>query len=139
MPDQAAKTSSRWTLISGARYPRISLRIQLISSSEGIGSLVISVGLSVVPAIVFPCQGRKKITRPSEVDVLARRTRLAFLNAQAALETLPTVIDLMAEELKWDERRKQTEWDDSVKFLMTMGLDKTRLGISRKDVENGKL
>ncbi|KAK2864989.1 hypothetical protein FQN49_004025 [Arthroderma sp. PD_2] len=72
------------------------------------------------------------------VDVLARRTRLAFLNAQAALETLPTVIDLMAEELKWDSKRKQAEWDDSVKFLMSMGLDKARLGISRKDVERRK-
>ncbi|KMQ41198.1 glycerol-3-phosphate dehydrogenase [Trichophyton rubrum] len=72
------------------------------------------------------------------VDVLARRTRLAFLNAQAALETLPVVIDLMAEELKWDAKRKQTEWDDSVRFLMSMGLDKRRLGISRKDVEAGK-
>lgn len=26
-----------------------------------------SAGVSVVPAIVFPCQGRKKITRPSDV------------------------------------------------------------------------
>jgi glycerol-3-phosphate dehydrogenase len=40
---------------------------------------------------------------------IARRTRLAFLNAEAALESLPTVIDLMGEELEWshtrDERR----------------------------------
>jgi glycerol-3-phosphate dehydrogenase len=50
------------------------------------------------------------------VDVLARRTRLAFLNAQAALEALPKVIDIMASELKWDNRRKDTEWRDS-KFL----------------------
>jgi glycerol-3-phosphate dehydrogenase len=47
------------------------------------------------------------------VDVLARRTRLAFLNAQAALEALPMVIDLMAEELKWDKKRKEVEWQDS--------------------------
>jgi glycerol-3-phosphate dehydrogenase len=47
------------------------------------------------------------------VDVLARRTRLAFLNAQAALEALPKVIDIMASELKWDSRRKETEWKDS--------------------------
>lgn len=47
------------------------------------------------------------------VDVLARRTRLAFLNAQAALEALPRVIDIMAEELGWDRKRQDVEWRDS--------------------------
>jgi glycerol-3-phosphate dehydrogenase len=46
------------------------------------------------------------------VDVIARRTRLAFLNAQAALEALPKVIDIMAAELKWDNKRKDVEWRD---------------------------
>lgn len=47
------------------------------------------------------------------VDVLARRTRLSFLNAQAALEALPKVIDIMTEELGWDRRRQDLEWKDS--------------------------
>lgn len=47
------------------------------------------------------------------VDVLARRTRLSFLNAQAALEALPKVIDIMGEELKWDSKRQEREWTDS--------------------------
>lgn len=51
------------------------------------------------------------------VDVIARRTRLAFLNAQAALESLPKVIDIMAQELKWDSQRKDFEWKES-KFSM---------------------
>lgn len=72
------------------------------------------------------------------VDVLARRTRLAFLNAQAALEALPTVIDLMADELKWDSKRKDREWKDTVQFLASMGLPKSKLSVTRKDVENGK-
>ncbi|EEH46217.2 uncharacterized protein PADG_02367 [Paracoccidioides brasiliensis Pb18] len=72
------------------------------------------------------------------VDVLARRTRLAFLNAQASLEALPTIIDLMAEELNWDSKRKNVEWTDTVKFLLSMGLPKSRLGITREDVESGK-
>jgi glycerol-3-phosphate dehydrogenase len=46
------------------------------------------------------------------VDVLARRTRLAFLNAQASLEALPGVIDIMADELKWDRRRQELEWKE---------------------------
>lgn len=47
------------------------------------------------------------------VDVIARRTRLAFLSAQAALEALPKVIDIMATELKWDRKRKDLEWGES--------------------------
>ena len=50
------------------------------------------------------------------VDVLARRTRLSFLNAQAALEALPRVVDIMAHELGWDRRRQDLEWNDG-KYL----------------------
>lgn len=50
------------------------------------------------------------------VDILARRTRLAFLNAQAALECLPKIIDIMSQELKWDRTRQEREWKDSEYF-----------------------
>lgn len=73
------------------------------------------------------------------VDVLARRTRLAFLNAQAALEAAPKVIDIMAGELKWDAKRKEVEWKDTVAFLESMGLPKSKLGATRKQVEDGSL
>lgn len=39
------------------------------------------------------------------VDVLARRTRLAFLNAAAAREALPRIIEIMAKELDWSAER----------------------------------
>ncbi|KAM3514848.1 hypothetical protein MY11210_001453 [Beauveria gryllotalpidicola] len=73
------------------------------------------------------------------VDILARRTRLAFLSAQAALEALPKVIDIMAEELKWDHRRQEREWNDTVDFLKYMGLPQPMLSATRKQVEQGKL
>lgn len=73
------------------------------------------------------------------VDVIARRCRLAFLNAQSALECLPKVIDLMAEELKWSDSRKQVEWKNSVSFLESMGLPKSKLKLSREEVEAGKV
>ncbi|ROW04110.1 hypothetical protein VSDG_00709 [Cytospora chrysosperma] len=73
------------------------------------------------------------------VDVLARRTRLAFLNAQAALESLPKVIDIMASELNWDTKRKDLEWKETVAFLESMGLPKPMLTVTRKEVESGKL
>jgi len=72
-------------------------------------------------------------------DVIARRMRLAFLNAQAALEALPTVIDLMAEELHWSKARKEREWKETLAFLGSMGLPKGKLTLSRKDVESGRV
>jgi glycerol-3-phosphate dehydrogenase len=75
----------------------------------------------------------------TSVDVLARRTRLAFLNAQAALEALPQVIDIMSEELGWDKKRQNREWIESVQFLESMGLPKAKMGLTRKDVEKGNV
>jgi glycerol-3-phosphate dehydrogenase len=43
------------------------------------------------------------------VDVLARRTRLAFLNKSAAREALPMVIEIMRKELGWDAARCAAE------------------------------
>ena len=71
------------------------------------------------------------------VDVLARRTRLSFLNAQAALQALPRVIDIMGQELKWSKQRRESEWTDSVRFLESMGLPRELLQISRAEVEKG--
>ena len=45
---------------------------------------------------------RHEMARTVE-DILARRTRALFLNAHAAVEMAPTVADLMASELGWDE------------------------------------
>lgn len=73
------------------------------------------------------------------VDVLARRTRLAFLNAQATVEALPKVIDIMAEELKWSKQRKDKEWKDTMLFLGSMGLPKSKQALSRKEVEAGRV
>lgn len=41
------------------------------------------------------------------VDFLARRTRLAFLNAQAAADAIPKIADIMARELKWSKAKKE--------------------------------
>lgn len=42
-------------------------------------------------------------------DILARRTRLAFLNKNATLRAIPRVVELMAQELGWDEDRQHEE------------------------------
>lgn len=56
------------------------------------------------------------------VDVLARRIRLAFLNVHAALDALPRVVEIMAEELHWDQARQDKETEEAKQFLTTMGL-----------------
>ncbi|KAH7102531.1 DAO-domain-containing protein [Auriculariales sp. MPI-PUGE-AT-0066] len=56
------------------------------------------------------------------VDVLARRTRLSFLNAQAALDALPRVIEIMGAELGWSRARRKQEVERTRDFLESMGL-----------------
>lgn len=67
----------------------------------------------------YACQREYACTA---IDVLARRTRLSFLNAYAALEALPRVIEIMSEELEWDEPRRKMEFEETLSFLKTMGL-----------------
>ncbi|SPQ95768.1 Glycerol-3-phosphate dehydrogenase [Plasmodiophora brassicae] len=55
------------------------------------------------------------------VDVMARRTRLAFLNTSAAREALPAVIALMGDELRWDQQRRIRQYQAGMTFLSTMG------------------
>lgn len=73
------------------------------------------------------------------VDVIARRTRLSFLNSEAALEALPTVIDIMSKELGWDSKRQDQEFRDATRFLTSMGLSWKRLeNLTLADVREGR-
>ncbi|KAF8992695.1 hypothetical protein BDQ17DRAFT_1546383 [Cyathus striatus] len=56
------------------------------------------------------------------IDVLAKRTRLSFLNARAAFKSLPRVVDIMSKELGSSyTERKQIR--DAVAFLKSISLD----------------
>ncbi|XP_074650932.1 glycerol-3-phosphate dehydrogenase, mitochondrial-like isoform X2 [Tubulanus polymorphus] len=58
------------------------------------------------------------------IDILARRTRLAFLNVHAAEESLPKIIDIMSKELNWDKARIKFETERARRFLTKeMGLE----------------
>lgn len=50
-------------------------------------------------------------------DVLSRRTRLAFLNRDAALMALPRVADLMAEELGWSSDAKAEQIAAATEYI----------------------
>ncbi|XP_078408327.1 glycerol-3-phosphate dehydrogenase, mitochondrial [Cetorhinus maximus] len=51
------------------------------------------------------------------IDIIARRTRLAFVNVQAAEEALPRIVEIMAAELNWSEKRMQDELKAVQQFL----------------------
>ena len=61
------------------------------------------------------------------VDFIARRARMAFLDTEATIEALPRVIDIMGEELDWSETRRQSEFEETINFLASMGVDPLRV------------
>lgn len=61
------------------------------------------------------------------IDVISRRMRLSFLDVNGALASLPRVVDIMADELKWDEKRRDAEFEETVHFLRSMGLGKGKM------------
>ncbi|CAG8449937.1 6667_t:CDS:2 [Cetraspora pellucida] len=60
------------------------------------------------------------------VDVIARRTRLAFLDVQATLESLPRIMEIMSKELGWSSEQQKREFNQAVEFLITMGLPRPK-------------
>lgn len=73
------------------------------------------------------------------IDFIARRSRLAFLNAHAALQSLPRVIDIMSEELGWNSNRKNREFEEAKNFLLSMGLPQSKLKTTIQEIRNGRL
>ncbi|NXG50730.1 GPDM protein, partial [Psilopogon haemacephalus] len=60
--------------------------------------------------------GVKEYARTA-VDIISRRTRLAFLNVQAAEEALPRIVEIMGKELNWSEQKKKEELEAAKRFL----------------------
>jgi glycerol-3-phosphate dehydrogenase len=54
-------------------------------------------------------------------DVLARRTRLAFLNKDAAVRAIPKVVRLMAVELGWDYETQKGEMRRCAEYFRHFG------------------
>ena len=43
--------------------------------------------------------------------------RIAFLHVEAALEILPKVVEIMAQELSWNDKEKKAQIENATKFL----------------------
>lgn len=55
----------------------------------------------------------------SAVDFIARRSRLAFLDTDAAGRALPRVVEILANEHNWDKSRGKRELQNAKAFLET--------------------
>ena len=69
--------------------------------------------------VVFACRHEYAETL---VDVLARRTRLGFLDVKATLQVVPRVSELMQQELKWTKEKRAEQEADATRFMDTMYL-----------------
>uniref|UniRef100_A0A8C0HMN5 Glycerol-3-phosphate dehydrogenase n=1 Tax=Buteo japonicus TaxID=224669 RepID=A0A8C0HMN5_9AVES len=92
--------------------------------------------------------GVKEYARTA-VDMISRRTRLAFLNVQAAEEALPRIIDIMGKELNWNDGSvlRHEELEAAKKFLYyEMGYkvksdqltDSSEISLGPSDIERYK-
>lgn len=71
----------------------------------------------ILAEIIFAVEQEYALTA---VDVLARRTRLAFLNADEAEAVVPKVIDTMAPLLGWSPAQRAAEADRATEYLKGM-------------------
>lgn len=53
----------------------------------------------------------------SAADILGRRTRLAFLDAEAAQKAIPFVITVLAKHMHWDKQRVEAETELAEGFV----------------------
>ncbi|ODV94754.1 hypothetical protein PACTADRAFT_50614 [Pachysolen tannophilus NRRL Y-2460] len=56
------------------------------------------------------------------IDFLARRTRLAMLDAKVGLEAVDGVVKVMGEELNWDNDHKEKVKKETEEFIKYMGI-----------------
>lgn len=82
--------------------------------------------VSEFPYIESEVQYAVKEYACTAIDIIARRTRLGFLNVQAAEEALPRIVEIMGKELKWSEQKKKEELEAAKQFLYYEMGSKTR-------------
>ena len=67
--------------------------------------------------VVFACQEYCRTV----ADVLALRTRLAFLNSEAAMQAAPRVAEIMAKELNWTAEEKEMQLSEAFALMDAFG------------------
>ncbi|XP_076918241.1 glycerol-3-phosphate dehydrogenase SDP6, mitochondrial-like [Bidens hawaiensis] len=97
-------------------YGTMAERVASIAQNENLGKRLAH-GYPYLEAEVAYCTRNEYCE--SAVDFIARRSRLAFLDTDAASKALPRVIEIMAAERDWDKSRQEEEFQMGTKFLKT--------------------
>ena len=95
--DQADKVAELGTL-TGKRWPVVGVRLH-----------------EEFPYIEAEVKYAVKEYARTAVDILARRTRMSFLNVLAADEAIPRIIEIMGDELNWNKQKRKVRIE--IKFL----------------------
>ncbi|OAY70638.1 Glycerol-3-phosphate dehydrogenase SDP6, mitochondrial [Ananas comosus] len=97
-------------------YGILAERVATIAQNENLGKRLAH-GYPFLEAEVAYCARNEYCE--SAVDFIARRSRLAFLDTDAAGRALPRVIQILAAEHKWDKARQKQELQKAKEFLET--------------------
>ncbi|KAG9441709.1 hypothetical protein H6P81_017563 [Aristolochia fimbriata] len=97
-------------------YGTLAERVAAIAQNENLGKRLAH-GYPFLEAEVAYCARYEYCE--SVVDFIARRSRLAFLDTDAAGRAVPRIIQILAAEHKWDKTRQKKEQEDTILFLQT--------------------
>ncbi|KAJ0103619.1 hypothetical protein Patl1_06042 [Pistacia atlantica] len=97
-------------------YGTLAEKVATIAQNEGLGKRLAH-GYPFLEAEVAYCARYEYCE--SAVDFIARRSRLAFLDTDAAGRALPRIIEILAKEHNWDKSRRKQEFQKSKEFLET--------------------
>ncbi|KAG1362598.1 glycerol-3-phosphate dehydrogenase SDP6, mitochondrial [Cocos nucifera] len=97
-------------------YGTLAERVAMIAQNENLGKRLAH-GYPFLEAEVAYCARHEYCE--SAIDFLARRSRLAFLDTDAAGRALPPIIKILADEHKWDKARQKLELQKAKEFLET--------------------
>ncbi|XP_010241819.1 PREDICTED: glycerol-3-phosphate dehydrogenase SDP6, mitochondrial-like [Nelumbo nucifera] len=96
-------------------YGTLAERVATIAQNENLGKRLAH-GYPFLEAEVAYCARYEYCE--SAVDFIARRSRLAFLDTDAAGRALPRVIQILGAEHKWDKSRQKQELQKAREFLV---------------------
>ncbi|XP_043707198.1 glycerol-3-phosphate dehydrogenase SDP6, mitochondrial [Telopea speciosissima] len=97
-------------------YGTLAERVAAIAQNENLGKRLAH-GYPFLEAEVAYCARNEYCE--SAVDFIARRSRLAFLDTDAATRALPRIIQILAAEHQWDKSREKAELQKAKEFLET--------------------
>ncbi|KAL1553202.1 Glycerol-3-phosphate dehydrogenase sdp6, mitochondrial [Salvia divinorum] len=97
-------------------YGTFAERVAVIAQNENLGKRLAH-GYPILEAEVAYCARHEYCE--SAVDFIARRSRLAFLDTDAARRAVPRIIEILASEHKWDKSKQKQELQKAQEFLET--------------------